>query len=106
MYNSAYLLQLQLTLLGIINVETFLQAVLAMIMLSVGLSLTKKDFQYIIQNPRITIGGLFLKMFCFPFIGVVIAILFGLSITFQLGTVAIPTSSGKDTHGIDFRGFA
>jgi bile acid:Na+ symporter, BASS family len=44
-----------------------------MIMLSVGLSLTTKDFQYIVQNPRITIIGLFLKMMVFPFIGVTIA---------------------------------
>ncbi|MCC6724624.1 MAG: bile acid:sodium symporter family protein [Saprospiraceae bacterium] len=68
-----------------ISIETFLQAVLAMIMLSVGLSLTAKDFQYIVENPRITIIGLFLKMFCFPFIGVSIANLLGLSTTFQLG---------------------
>ncbi len=56
-----------------------------MIMLSVGLSLTAKDFQYIIRNPRITIIGLFLKMVCLPIIGGLIAYLFGLSITFQLG---------------------
>ncbi|MCF8248030.1 MAG: bile acid:sodium symporter family protein [Saprospiraceae bacterium] len=87
-------------MLGIINVETFLQAVLAMIMLSVGLSLTTKDFQYIIQNPRITIGGLFLKMFCFPFIGVAIANLFGLSITFQLGIFILLICPGGTTSNL------
>jgi BASS family bile acid:Na+ symporter len=83
-----------------ISVETFLQAVLAMIMLSVGLSLTAKDFRYIIQNPRITIIGLFLKMMVFPFIGVAIANLLGLSITFQLGVFILLICPGGTTSNL------
>lgn len=88
------------TLQDFISVETFLQAVLAMIMLSVGLSLTTKDFKYIVQNPRITIIGLFLKMFCFPFIGVAIANLMGLSITFQLGLFILLICPGGTTSNL------
>jgi BASS family bile acid:Na+ symporter len=87
-------------LIGFINVETFLQAVLAMIMLSVGLSLTAKDFQYIVQNPRITIAGLFLKMMVFPFIGVAIANLMGLSTTFQLGIFILLICPGGTTSNL------
>lgn len=71
-----------------------------MIMLSVGLSLTTKDFDYIIQNPRITIGGLLFKMFCFPFIGVAIANLLGLSITFQLGIFILLICPGGTTSNL------
>ncbi|MBI1224415.1 MAG: hypothetical protein GC192_04180 [Bacteroidetes bacterium] len=85
---------------GVINVETFLQAVLALIMLSVGLSLTTEDFKYILQNPRITIIGLLLKMFCFPFIGVAIASLLGLSITFQLGVFILLICPGGTTSNL------
>jgi BASS family bile acid:Na+ symporter len=77
-----------------------LQAVLAMIMLSVGLSLTTKDFQYIVQNPRITIIGLFLKMIVFPFIGVAIANLLGLSVTFQLGIFILLICPGGTTSNL------
>jgi BASS family bile acid:Na+ symporter len=77
-----------------------LQAVLALIMLSVGLSLTTKDFQYIIQNPRITIIGLFLKMIVFPFIGVSIANLLGLSVTFQLGIFILLICPGGTTSNL------
>ncbi len=71
-----------------------------MIMLSVGLSLTAKDFRYIVANPRITIGGLVLKMLCFPFIGVAIANLMGLSITFQLGIFILLICPGGTTSNL------
>jgi bile acid:Na+ symporter, BASS family len=71
-----------------------------MIMLSVGLSLTTKDFQYIVQNPRITIGGLVLKMLIFPFIGVAIANLMGLSTTFQLGVFILLICPGGTTSNL------
>lgn len=69
-------------------------------MLSVGLSLTTEDFKYIVQNPRITIIGLLLKMFCFPFLGVAIAKLFGLSITFQLGIFILLICPGGTTSNL------
>ncbi len=71
-----------------------------MIMLSVGLSLAAKDFDYIVKNPRITIGGLFIKMLCFPFIGVAIANLMGLSITFQLGIFILLICPGGTTSNL------
>jgi BASS family bile acid:Na+ symporter len=77
-----------------------LQAVLAMIMLSVGLSLTTQDFRYIVQNPRITVIGLVLKMLCFPFVGVAIAKLMGLSVTFQLGVFILLICPGGTTSNL------
>lgn len=88
------------TLQEIINIEIFLSIVLAMIMLSVGLSLTTKDFQYVVQNPKILIGGLTLKMVVFPILGVAIANLMGLSPIFQLGIFLLLTCPGGTTSNI------
>ena len=71
-----------------------------MLMLSMGLSLTTKDFQYIIQNPRIMIGGLTLKMVVFPIVGVAIANLMGLSPTFQLGVFLLLICPGGTTDNV------
>ncbi|MBI5914697.1 MAG: bile acid:sodium symporter family protein [Bacteroidetes bacterium] len=83
-----------------INIETFLKIVLAMIMLSVGLSLTTNDFRYIFRNTRIFLVALVSKMLLFPLLGLLIAHLWGLPPTFQLGIFLLLICPGGTTSNV------
>jgi len=66
-------------------------------MLSVGLSLTSTDFRSLVQQPRLLVLGLVLKMLIFPVIGLCIANLMGLPPTFQLGVLLLLICPGGTT---------
>lgn len=83
-----------------VQIELFLKIVLALIMLSVGLSLTSADFRYIFQNTRIFLVALVSKMLLFPLMGMLVAHAFGLPPMFQVGIFLLLICPGGTTSNV------
>lgn len=57
----------------------FMLIALGIIMLGLGLSLTVADFTHVVKFPKTILIGLFCQMLLLPFIGLFVAVSFGLS---------------------------
>ncbi len=80
-------------------IDILLNAVLAIIMLGVGLSLTVQDFKNILLFPKAIITGLTFQLFGLPLIAFLIAHLAGLPPEQQVGIVLVSTcASGASSN--------
>lgn len=80
-------------------VDILVNAVLAIIMLGVGLSLTVYDFKQILVSPKAIITGLTIQIFLIPLIAFVIAYISGLSPEQRVGIVLVSTcASGASSN--------
>lgn len=84
----------------LLDIEFFLKIVLAMIMVSVGLSLTIDDFRYILQNKKVFVVALLSKTLLYPALGLAIAHLSGISPMFQLGIFLLLVCPGGTTSNV------
>lgn len=96
----AIIFEKTIVLIDAATTEILLRTVLALIMLSVGLSLTVADFKYLIERPLTLTLGLVLKIIVSPLIGLLVANLFGLPPVFQLGIFLLLICPGGTTTNI------
>lgn len=86
-----------------LHVDALLQLVLAMIMLSVGLSLQLKDFVYVLRNRQLLAMGLVIKMLVIPFIAWGFLAVSGLPLLWQFGIMLMLfCPSGTTTNVITY----
>ena len=86
-------------MMGFHTVDLLVNAVLAFIMLGVGLSLTIKDFKNILVYPKSIITGLVIQIFVIPIIAYLIASISGLCPEQKVGIVLISTcASGASSN--------
>ena len=84
-------------------VDIGLPIALAIIMVGIGLSLTREDFAVQARSPRATIVGLFGQLVLVPLVGVGVALLFGLTPMLALGVVLVAaTPGGATSHLITY----
>ena len=83
---------------GLITVG--LPIALAIIMVGIGLSLTREDFAVQARSPRATIVGLFGQLVLVPLVGVGVALLFGLTPMLALGVVLVAATPGGATSNL------
>lgn len=81
-------------------VEIGLPIALAIIMVGIGLSLTKEDFAVQARSPWATIVGLFGQLVLVPLTGVVVALVFGLPPMLALGVVLVAATPGGATSNL------
>nr|WP_277817561.1 MULTISPECIES: bile acid:sodium symporter [Dietzia] len=73
---------------------------MAIIMVGIGLSLTKEDFAVQARSPWATIVGLFGQLVLVPLTGVVVALVFGLPAMLALGVVLVAATPGGATSNL------
>nr|WP_228548963.1 bile acid:sodium symporter family protein [Dietzia sp. DQ11-38-2] len=73
---------------------------MAIIMVGIGLSLTKEDFAVQARSPWATIVGLFGQLVLVPLTGVAVALAFGLSPMLALGVVLVAATPGGATSNL------
>ncbi|MFN3602382.1 MAG: bile acid:sodium symporter family protein [Dietzia sp.] len=81
-------------------IDIGLPVALAIIMIGIGLSLTREDFAVQARSPWATIVGLFGQLVLVPLIGVGVALLFGLSPMLALGVVLVAATPGGATSNL------
>ncbi|MEH6382421.1 MAG: bile acid:sodium symporter family protein [Dietzia cercidiphylli] len=81
-------------------VEIGLPIALAIIMVGIGLSLTKEDFAVQARSPWATIVGLFGQLVLVPLTGVGVALVFGLPPMLALGVVLVAATPGGATSNL------
>jgi len=81
-------------------VDIGLPIALAIIMVGIGLSLTREDFAVQARSPRATIVGLFGQLVLVPLVGVGVALLFGLTPMLALGVVLVAATPGGATSNL------
>ncbi|USX46676.1 bile acid:sodium symporter family protein [Dietzia kunjamensis] len=81
-------------------VDIGLPIALAIIMVGIGLSLTREDFAVQARSPRTTIVGLFGQLVLVPLVGVGVALLFGLTPMLALGVVLVAATPGGATSNL------
>lgn len=81
-------------------VDIGLPIALAIIMVGIGLSLTREDFAVQARSPRATIVGLFGQLVLVPLVGVGVALLFGLTPMLTLGVVLVAATPGGATSNL------
>lgn len=80
-------------------IDILVNAVLAVIMLGVGLSLTLRDFRHIFVRPRALVTGLMIQIVIVPVIAFGIAFVSGLSPEMNVGIVLVSTcASGASSN--------
>lgn len=87
-------------LIGQLNVDLILQLVLATIMLGVGFSLKKKDFNYIHNNKSLLIIGLVIKLLLLPLMGFILLEQTSLSSVSKLGIMILLIAPGGTTTNV------
>jgi BASS family bile acid:Na+ symporter len=86
-----------------LHVDALLQLVLAMIMLSVGLSLQLKDFVYVLRNRQLLALGLVIKMLVIPLVAWGLLTLSDLPLLWQFGIMLMLfCPSGTTTNVITY----
>ena len=75
-------------------IDYLISAILAFILLSVGLSLRKKDFIKLKDNPRILFVGMFLQLITLPLIAFSVASIWELSPAFKAGIIILSATPG------------
>lgn len=88
------------TLATALHIDLLLQFVLAMIMLSVGLSLQLKDFIYVLKNRQLLLLGLSLKIILIPLLALGLMLLSGLSPLWQFGIMIMLFCPGGTTSNV------
>ena len=73
---------------------------LAIIMVGIGLSLTREDFAVQARSPRATIVGLVGQLVLVPLVGVGVALLFDLTPMLALGVVLVAATPGGATSNL------
>lgn len=81
-------------------VDIGLPIALAIIMVGIGLSLTKEDFAVQARAPWATIVGLFGQLVLVPLVGVGVALLFDLTPMLALGLVLVAATPGGATSNL------
>lgn len=81
-------------------VDIGLPIALAIIMVGIGLSLTKEDFAVQARSPWATIVGVVGQLVLVPLVGVGVALLFGLSPMLALGVVLVAATPGGATSNL------
>ncbi|MET3859204.1 BASS family bile acid:Na+ symporter [Dietzia sp. 2505] len=81
-------------------IDIGLPVALAIIMVGIGLSLTKEDFAVQARSPWATIVGLFGQLVLVPLTGVVVALVFGLPPMLALGVVLVAATPGGATSNL------
>lgn len=81
-------------------IEIGLPIALAIIMVGIGLSLTRADFAVQARSPRATIVGLFGQLVLVPLVGIGVAVLFDLTPLLALGVVLVAASPGGATSNL------
>ncbi|AVZ38821.1 MULTISPECIES: bile acid:sodium symporter family protein [unclassified Dietzia] len=81
-------------------IDIGLPIALAIIMVGIGLSLTKEDFAVQARSPWATIVGLFGQLVLVPLTGVAVALAFGLSPMLALGLVLVAATPGGATSNL------
>ncbi|AWH94852.1 bile acid:sodium symporter family protein [Dietzia psychralcaliphila] len=81
-------------------IDIGLPVALAIIMIGIGLSLTREDFAVQARSPWATIVGLFGQLVLVPLMGVGVALLFGLSPMLALGVVLVAATPGGATSNL------
>lgn len=81
-------------------IEYGLPVALAIIMVGIGLSLTRADFAVQARSPRATIVGLIGQLVLVPIIGVGVALLFDLTPMLALGVVLVAATPGGATSNL------
>lgn len=81
-------------------IEFGLPVALAIIMVGIGLSLTREDFAVQARSPWATIVGLFGQLVLVPIVGVGVAMLFDLTPLLALGVVLVAASPGGATSNL------
>lgn len=81
-------------------IDVGLPIALAIIMVGIGLSLTREDFAVQARSPRATIVGLFGQLVLVPLVGVGVALLFGLTPMLALGVVLVAATPGGATSNL------
>ncbi|EYT63146.1 bile acid:sodium symporter [Dietzia sp. UCD-THP] len=81
-------------------IDIGLPIALAIIMVGIGLSLTKEDFAVQARSPWATIVGLFGQLVLVPLTGVAVALAFGLSPMLALGVVLVAATPGGATSNL------
>lgn len=81
-------------------IDVGLPIALAIIMVGIGLSLTREDFAIQARSPRATIVGLIGQLVLVPLVGVGITLLFGLTPMLALGVVLVAATPGGATSNL------
>ncbi|MDZ4233669.1 MAG: bile acid:sodium symporter [Dietzia sp.] len=81
-------------------IDIGLPVALAIIMVGIGLSLTKEHFAVQARSPWATIVGLFGQLVLVPLTGVVVALVFGLPAMLALGVVLVAATPGGATSNL------
>ncbi len=84
----------------VLHIDELLQWVLAMIMLSVGLSLQMKDFVYVLRNRQLLSLGLLLKILVIPLVSFGILAISGLPPLWQFGIMLLLFCPGGTTSNV------
>jgi bile acid:Na+ symporter, BASS family len=86
-------------LIGFNLVDILINAVLAIIMLGVGLSLTVKDFKNILVYPKAIITGLSVQILVIPVIAFLVSLLSNVSLEQKVGIILVSTcASGASSN--------
>ncbi|MEZ4984643.1 MAG: hypothetical protein R2795_06360 [Saprospiraceae bacterium] len=91
---------MSITVLAWLGTDVMLQMVLALIMLGVGLSLRLSDFRYVLDNGRLLITGLALKILFLPLLGWLLAMPFALPVAWQFGILLLLFTPGGTTSNV------
>jgi bile acid:Na+ symporter, BASS family len=83
-----------------IDINLWLQMVLALIMLSVGLSLNLADFRYVFQNFSLLLKGLILKIVLIPLLFFSLLHFYPISPTWQFGILILLLCPGGTTSNV------
>lgn len=81
-------------------VDIGLPIALAIIMVGIGLSLTRADFAVQARSPWATIVGVFGQLVLVPLVGIGVALIFGLSPMLALGLVLVAATPGGATSNL------
>lgn len=81
-------------------IDIGLPIALAIIMVGIGLSLTREDFAVQARSPRATIVGVIGQLVLVPLVGVGVALIFGLSPMLALGVVLVAATPGGATSNL------
>lgn len=77
--------------------QVFLPLALFIIMLSVGMSLTIRDFQRVAAHPRAILLGVVTQLICLPLLGWAVVQLFGLPVLLAAGLMILTLAPGGAT---------
>ncbi len=77
-----------------ISLKNLIVPLLAVIMMSMGLTLTGEDFLRILKRPFIIFYGAFLQFSIMPVLGYILSVLFSLSAEYTVGMVLVGSAPG------------